>query len=312
MSTKVRLGFVFGMAALGGLAMVIAGKSPAQTAKTADAPKSDGRDADREAIRKTATEFAHAFNQGDAKAVAAFWTDGGEYINDSGESIQGRAAIEKTFAELFKDKSQGRIEAHIGSIRFPSRDVALEEGVLRHTPDAPGLPSSMYYRTIQVREDGKWKIALSQEWGSGEDRLGDLDWLIGTWEGGPKGQEVKLAFEQDPAGPFIRATFTKMAEGKVAASGKIQIGVDVQRGQLRSWHFDDDGGHGQSLWIRDGNRWVLDAIGVQADGTETAAVNILARVGNDEITWRSIDRVAGDEAVPDTVPIKLKRLAERK
>jgi DNA polymerase III alpha subunit len=30
-------------------------------------------------------------------------------------------------------------------------------------------------------------------------------------------------------------------------------------------------------WLRDGNRWVLDAIGVQGDGAETASVNILGR-----------------------------------
>jgi len=30
----------------------------------------------------------------------------------------------------------------------------------------------------------------------------------------------------------------------------MRIGYDPQRGGLRSWHFDADGGHGQSLtWL---------------------------------------------------------------
>ena len=95
-------------------------------------------------------------------------------------------------------------------------------------------------------------------------------------------------------------------------SGTIRISHDPQTGQLRSWHFDDNGGHGQSLWIRDGNRWVLDAVGVQPDGTETAAVNVLVRINNDAFTWRSLDRVAGDEALPDTPPVKLTRVAASK
>jgi hypothetical protein len=57
---------------------------------------------------------------------------------------------------------------------------------------------------------------------------------------------------------------------------------------------------------------VLDSFGVLGDGTETAAVNILRRVGDNDITWRSIDRVAGDKEVPDTVPLRLTRVAAPK
>ena len=101
-------------------------------------------------------------------------------------------------------------------------------------------------------------------------------------------------------------------DGKVVASGTLKISLDPQRGQLRSWHFDDDGGHGQALWLRDGNNWVLDSIGVLSDGTETASVSLLGRLNPDEVTWRSIDRVAGDRPVPDTVPVKLTRVAGTK
>ena len=76
------------------------------------------------------------------------------------------------------------------------------------------------------------------------------------------------------------------------------IGRDPQRGQLRSWSFDDEGGHGEALWSRDGHAWVLDAIGVQPDGTPTAATNILTRVNDDQFTWRSVERmVAGGKSI---------------
>ena len=92
----------------------------------------------------------------------------------------------------------------------------------------------------------------------------------------------------------------------------MKIGLDGQRGQIRSWHFDEDGGHGQCLWIRDGKTWVLDAIGALPDGTETGAVNMLSRLSNDELTWRSIDRVVGGKALPDTMPVKLTRVRDKK
>jgi hypothetical protein len=45
---------------------------------------------------------------------------------------------------------------------------------------------------------------------------------------------------------------------------------------------------------------------------ETASVNILGRVNQDEITWRSIDRVIGGEALPDTMPVRLSRVSTTK
>jgi hypothetical protein len=48
------------------------------------------------------------------------------------------------------------------------------------------------------------------------------------------------------------------------------------------------------------------------DGAETASVNVLGRLNNDEITWQSIDRVMGDQALPDTVPIRLTRVPPAK
>jgi hypothetical protein len=86
------------------------------------------------------------------------------------------------------------------------------------------------------------------------------------------------------------------------------IGLDPQRGQLRSWNFDDEGGHGQALWFRDGQAWVQDAIGVLPDGTPTTATNILTRVNADEFTWRSVERMVAGERVPDRDAVTATRL----
>jgi uncharacterized protein (TIGR02246 family) len=286
--------------------MIAAREQPAPKAATPAAPAA--RDADAEAITKSSLDFAAAFNMGDAKAIAALWTDEGECHDADGEVLQGRAAIEKAFAESFKDKRQGKLEVEIRSIRFPSRDTAIEEGFLRHTPTGPGLPSSTMYTASHVREDGKWLLAYSREYGAGVDRLGDLAFLIGTWAGGPKGQEATVTFEKDPTAPFILGKFTRETGEKSTITGTLKIGLDAGRGQIRSWHFDADGGHGQCLWVRDGNRWMLDAVGATGNGTETGAVNVLSRLSNDEITWRSIDRVVGGEPLPDTIPVSLKRV----
>jgi uncharacterized protein (TIGR02246 family) len=268
--------------------------------------------ADEEGIRQQSREFAKAFESGNAKAVASFWTEQGEYFDDTGLALRGRAEIEKEFAQFFKEHPKSQVAVEIESIRFPARDLAIEEGVLLQRAEGKALPASTRYSVIHVRENGQWRIAVCREWGAGQDRLHDLAWLLGEWKGGTKDQETLLSFEKDKKSSSIFARHTKKLKGEVVASGAIKISLDPHTGQLRSWHFDDDGGHGQSLWIRDGNRWVLDAVGALADGTDTAGVNVLTRINNDSFTWRSIDRVAGGEALPDTVPVKLARVASTK
>src|SRR5262245_2129587 len=149
MRTSTRLIVAVGLMAALPVAVILAGGQPGPSPKTpGSTPVADGdkdRDADREAIRQSAREFNEAFARGDAKAVAAFWTASGEYQEEGGIDLRGRDTIEKAFTELFKDKAQGKVEVEIDSIRFPSRDTAIEEGFIRHTPDGPGLPSSTLY-----------------------------------------------------------------------------------------------------------------------------------------------------------------------
>lgn len=279
-------------------ALLTGSKCVAQPVKTSAA---------EDAIRKSSQDFARAFESGNARAVASFWTEQGEYQDESGAVIRGRTAIEKAFVELFKENANARVEVLIESIRFPADGLAIEEGLLRQSGAGKDLPGTTMYSVIHVREGDQWKIALAREWGAGQDRLQDLHWLLGDWKASIADQEVTLSLKQDGKKPFLHGTFVKKTKGKVISSGTMRIGFDGQKGMLRSWHFDDDGGHGEALWVRDGNRWVLDSVGVLADGTETASVNILTRLNNQEITWRSIDRVSGGEALPDTVPIKLTR-----
>ena len=79
-----------------------------------------------------------------------------------------------------------------------------------------------------------------------------------------------------------------------------------------SWHFDQDGGYGHGLWLRERNNWVIDSRGIQGDGAEIAAVNILTRFGGDEPGRRSIDRMVGGQGQPELPPIQLKRVAVTK
>jgi SnoaL-like domain len=87
------------------------GSSPAR------AVDSDPQEA---AITKTAEAFVEAFQKGDAKAVASFWTPDGDYVDPSGRVLNGRPAIEKDFADLFAE-NKGLKPAHRGRfVKIPN------------------------------------------------------------------------------------------------------------------------------------------------------------------------------------------------
>jgi len=299
------------LAAIGGI--VGAGLWGAVGLQAKDAPVSKGvsRDADREAILQSARDFTAAFEKGDAKAVASLWTEQGEYESDDGTMLLGRSAIEAAFAAHFKARPAEKMEIKVENIRFPSRDTAVEEG-LTCTTASDMLPDSASYRVVHVREDGKWRIALCREWAAAQNRLADLDWLIGSWRGKAKDQEMIISFAREKDRPYIVGEFSAATGDKTVSLGTMRIGLDPVSGQFVSWHFDPDGGHGHGVWFRVGKHWAVDSHGVQGNGAETAAVNILTRYGGDELGWGSIDRMVAGRAQPDSLPIRLKRVAVSK
>ncbi|MBX7103304.1 MAG: nuclear transport factor 2 family protein [Gemmataceae bacterium] len=290
-----------------GLLIVVAAGAGVSISGYAQQPARASLESDQAAIMKSARDFAEAFNRGDARALAAMWTESGESRDNDGTNFVGRAAIEKSYSELFRARPGAKIEVLVKSVRFPAKDLAIEEGLLRLTAGPKQLPTTTTYVAIHAREGGVWKIALSSESGHGQDRLEDLDWLLGSWSGKSDNAAVKFAFTRDGQKPLIAGTFTRTVTGQTPANGSIRLALDPETGRLRSWGFEDDGAHSQAIWSHDGKNWTIEIRGVLANGTAFSETIVLHRVDADTITWRAIDRVLGGERLPDTRPLRLAR-----
>jgi hypothetical protein len=123
---------------------------------------------------------------------------------------------------------------------------------------------------------------------------------------------LTISFSREKDGRFLVGEFTTTAAGKNLPLGTMKIGLDPVSRQFISWHFDPDGGHGQGMWFRERNHWAVDSRGIQGDGVEIAMINVLTRFVDDEIGWRSIDRMVGGEAQPDLPLVRLKRVGVTK
>ena len=161
------------------------------------------READEKAIRATADEFVKAFNAADAKAVGALWATDAEYTDESGHSYQGRAAIEKEYADLFKEHRGATMTVTIESIRFLGPDIAVEKGIAKVKLPGRMLPRGARYTVVHARRDGKWIMVVGRDApyvpGSNEDYLKDLDWLIGDWKLEAKDRSLQTPFRVDGA-----------------------------------------------------------------------------------------------------------------
>jgi uncharacterized protein (TIGR02246 family) len=294
--------------ALVGLVALVAGMHvmlPASAQTGVKAPAESSPDSD--AIRKSVQSFVAAYEKGDAKALAAHWTEEGEYLSDDGETFRGRNAIEKEYAAAFaKRKGTVKAEAEVDSIRFPSKDTAIEEGHFKVT-NGKELANVGKYTVLHVREGGKWLMAVVREWPAAGASLRELDWLIGSWKAERDGIQVRTDYDWWHGKNFIRVQFSiKTRENQL--SGFQMIGVDAATGSIRSWAFDPDGSFGEATWTRDGKRWLQESASVLADGKTLAATNIFTPIDRDTLLFQSVERSINGETVPEIAPLRVHRI----
>jgi uncharacterized protein (TIGR02246 family) len=273
---------------------------PGQQGAAAQAAKD--RSADEAAIRANVAAFVTAYNAGDAKAVASLFTPDGQALDKEGNAVEGRPAIEQTFAELFAETPEKRLEVFVDSIRFLGSDLAVEVGSTMETL-VPGEPAQHdRYTVIHVKRDGKWQMALARD-AEGEpptnhERLEPLGWLVGEWvdDGGNVVVFSTCRWSEDRN--FLLQDFKLEIAGREAMQVTQRIGWDPLAKRIRSWVFDSEGGYGESVWARNGDAWIIKSTGVRSDGTMASATNLLMQTGTDGYVWRSTDRVVDNEVDP--------------
>jgi uncharacterized protein (TIGR02246 family) len=282
-------------------------KAPAAGA----APDAKAESAEVAAVREASRHYAAAFGKGDAKAIAALWTEGGEYDGVDAEPIRGRAAIEAAYAKFFKENPKATVEARVESVRMLGPRAAVEEGALRGGLPGKRESGETRFSAFLVLEEGGWRFASVREWVAEEEEavvtLDDIGWMEGEWAAKGKAGDVKLSYVRDENKAFLRGRYSVTKDGKVIRSGTQIIGKDPNAG-LRSWQFEDDGGFGEWAWARDGGRWVIEGEGTEPDGDEETATHLLVPIDKDSFTWQVTERSSEGVAEPGNPPVKVTRV----
>jgi uncharacterized protein (TIGR02246 family) len=268
---------------------------------------------DKEAIFNNAKAFVDAFEKGDAKTVAAFWAEDGDYVDLTGRRLQGRPAIENGFKDFFTENKGLKLRIDVNSVRFVTPDTAIEDGTTSVIPPDGTPPNQTRYSNVHVKKDGQWVLQSVREAPytppGNYEHLRGLEWAIGEWVDEGDGPEIDhVSFEWSPDGNFLISIQDVTVKDTSVSRATEWIGWDPAASQVHSWSFVADGSIGENTWSNEGDQWIIKTNAILPNGKKLAATNIITRNGPDAITWQSKDRTLDGKALPDVTEIKMKRV----
>ena len=287
----------------------VPGVMPAQKpftnrATTRVIPAPEKPESDDKAIRLAADAYSEAVTKGDLKRILEQWTPHGEYRNNFGVTLEGKAAIEATYKKWLVDHPKAKLSVGVDRIRLISKDAAWVEGTIQLAM-ADGGKSRSRFRTLRVREDGVWRIAESIETIQTGPQLEDLDWLKGTWKGKAGDEEAEFVVEPALAGAFLKVNFTRKSKGVVLQQGFQMVGADPKGQGLIASVFEANGAMGTGTWDHDGHHFEVAMWGVDRAGLDASAIQVITPLTANTMTWQAIDRFVGGVKLSDTIPLKL-------
>jgi uncharacterized protein (TIGR02246 family) len=264
------------------------------------------------ALMKNAQAFTEAFEKGDAKAVAAFWAEDGDYMDLDGRRLQGRPAIENAFNDFFNENKGSKLRIDVKSVRFVTPETAIEDGVTSVIPPDGTPPSQARYSNVHVKKDGQWVLLSVREAPyappGNYEHLRGLEWAIGEWVDEGEGPEIDhVTFEWAPENNFLISTQDVRVRDTLVARSTEWIGWNPATSEVRSWSFVADGAIGEGVWSNQGDQWIINTNAILPNGKKLKATNVVTRNGPDAITWESKDRTLDGKPLPDVKEIKMKR-----
>ena len=125
---------------------------------TSAPPVANSSSQETQAITQLDRDYEAAYNRGDANAVAAFYTNDAEYVDEGGNSVSGRDAIEKLLAQEFATDPGAKLQIVPEGVRVLSPDVLVEKGFAAIAA-TDGSQGASRYVAVYLKRAGNWKIS---------------------------------------------------------------------------------------------------------------------------------------------------------
>jgi ketosteroid isomerase-like protein len=267
----------------------------------------DEHEQDRLAIRTAARDYLLALQSGDRQRVAAAWTPEGVFIDAAGHTTSGRE-LAKRMPVVSRDQPASPLSTdrsadarwnqhrtpHESVIRFPTPDVAIEDGQSTEmagdlTQDAIGR-----YTAVWVRRDQQWlldSVRESQRLKTApQDFLRGLTWMLGQWSNDASdsaGLQVSITSRWSLDQNYLLREVELRLPDSTPLAVTQRIGWDARRRQLRAWTFDSWGGHSEAVVTFQGQQLLFTGTGTTVDGDEVLSRNSYTLNSDGSVTWES-------------------------
>lgn len=114
---------------------------------------------EEQAIYNETELFLRAWNQGDAKAAASFYTEDGVRVGAMGDIEHGREEIAKAYDNLMhKAMPDAKAKQEKGTIRMLTPELAIWQGGLEIQKPDGSPPMKGYVVQVMKKVNGKWMI----------------------------------------------------------------------------------------------------------------------------------------------------------
>ena len=281
----------------------------AASAQTREEPATE-----RAAIRQNVDAYVEAFNRGDAAAVAAFWTETGEWYSPSGRRLVGPQQIQDAVQEFFDAGEPPTLVLSTPRLRLIAPTVAMEEGTARVVRKGEETTES-HYLAIHVKQGDRWMLESIRETlmpaaPSNYEHLKPLEWLVGSWIDKDGDISVNTKVEWTRNKNFLTRSFRVQMGEETEMEGTQIIGWDAAAGQIRSWMFDSNGSIAEAVWKQEEGHWTIKTSQVMSDGARASSINILKQLDENSMSWESIGREVDGEIQPNIGPVTVIRSSE--
>ncbi|HSK09768.1 MAG TPA: nuclear transport factor 2 family protein [Vicinamibacterales bacterium] len=118
--------------------------------------------ADEDAIRQLGEQYAAAWNSGNASRAAALFTEDGSFTEVTGQTMEGRSAIERELSqdEIGTAKTGMKLSIATDSIRFLQPDLAVVTGKTQFVAGSgAGRGPAGHYMSLVRKVGSEWKVA---------------------------------------------------------------------------------------------------------------------------------------------------------
>jgi uncharacterized protein (TIGR02246 family) len=269
-------------------------------------------------IRQAEKEYIAALNASNLDAIMAFWAVDADFIDEAGTLTTGKEALTALFKKSLPDRKGSKYAGKTHSLKFLRPEVALEDGTLEVT-DADGTKESSRYAVVWTKTGDKWLIASARDLPTevtdvpslAAVQLKDLSWMIGEWADDSPNVDVTIKVSWATNRAFLLMDYVVKRDGVDPNDVSVRIGWDALGGRIRSWTFDSNGGFGEGIWTKEGNKWLVGTVGVLPDGGTGGSTNIYEFVDDNRFVWRSVDRDVDGQPLAD-VEVKFVRKPAKK